>query len=105
MPSEEDPLLPWDKGAPEIHGSRASSLHDNSNTFNERTTEEDDQQRQQPASRGKSLEVVIYFIIYVALLLFSGKFFLGQLGDQRPEPKTLEERIDRVLSDTPLIGT
>lgn len=105
MPSEQDPLLPGDKGAPEIHGSRASSIYDNSFTVNERPTEEDGQQRQQPASRGKLLELVIYFAVYVALLFVSGSFFLGQLGDQRPEPKTLEERVDRVLSDTPLIGT
>lgn len=46
------------------------------------------------------------FILDVALLLFLGLIFLGQFPSaKKPKPKTLEDRVNAILSATPLIGT
>lgn len=95
--------MPQNRSAPEVQGGSRSPIY-NGYTYNEADAEEGDQQRQRRASNGKPWELVIYFVAYVALLFFAGNFIFGR-EDQRPEPKTLEERVDRILEDTPLIGT
>jgi hypothetical protein len=105
MSSEQDPLLPHGRAAPEIHGSRAPSIN-NGYTSTERAIQEDDQQRQRAANYRRLLNWVVFFIIVVALLFFTDKYFLRRLpDDKRSQPSTVEERVDRILSATPLIGT
>lgn len=101
MPSEQDPLLPQNKGAPEITGSPTLSIYGNNCIENGETTEDGGNQRRQTARSERSYGFLIIFIVICFALLF----YLGQfLGDRRPTPKTLEERVNRILSDTPLIG-
>jgi membrane dipeptidase len=102
MPSEQDPLLPQDKGAPEIIGSRAPSIYGNNYIGNGETTEDDGSQSHQATRSERSYKfLMIVIVIYFALLVYLSQF----IGDWRPAPKTLEERVNRILSDTPLIGT
>jgi membrane dipeptidase len=102
MTSEQDPLLPQDKGAPEIYGSRAPSIHTGYASTEEPVPEEDDNQR----FRRNLLASVKFILVDVALLLLFGLIFLGRFpGDTKQEPETLEERVDAILSNTPLIGT
>jgi hypothetical protein len=101
MTSEQDPLLPQDKGAPEIYGSRAPSIHNGYASTEEPVPEEDDQR-----FRRILLASVKFILVDVALLLLFGLLFLGRFpGDTKQEPETLEERVDAILSNTPLIGT
>jgi membrane dipeptidase len=96
-PTEEDPLLPKTKGAPEIQGSRPQSI-------NHELIGEDSSQRQQTGFGGL-IHCVIGILFFVLLFLTLAPEALDDfLGDRRPTPKTLEERVDRILTDTPLIG-
>ena len=101
MASEQDPMLPQDRGAPEIYVSRAPSIYNGCGFTNEAITEEDNDQR----LRRNLLAYVKFFIVVIALLFSLGLLLLGQFpGDEKQELKTLEERVDAILSDTPLIG-
>jgi membrane dipeptidase len=104
MPTEQDPLLPKDKGAPEIHGSRSPSIN-NEYISSEGAAEEDGTRHRQSPSDWSTVGFVICFLACMLLLLFSDDFLGQLLGDKRPQPKTIEERVNRILSDTPLIGT
>ena len=99
--TEVDPLLPNDKRAPEIQGSRPQSIND------EYVIEEqvsDDERR--PRRNGFADFMAMVF----GICFFAGLFFIlfpgGDLfGDEQPKsPKTLDERVTRILEDTPLIG-
>jgi membrane dipeptidase len=95
--AEQDPLLPNDKGAPEILGSRPQSINYEEET---EVSEEDEKPQRQLFSDALPL---IFSICILVILAFT---FLSEdtNGSQRPEPKTIEQRVNRILTDTPLIG-
>jgi membrane dipeptidase len=101
--TEQDPLLPKDKGAPEIHGSRPQSIKNVGNDANEEAEvfEDDDD-----TPRRKILGDIMPLIFGLCLLFSLALIFLPEdiFGDQRPVPKTVEQRVNKILTDTPLIG-
>ena len=97
--TEQDPLLPKGKGAPEIQGSRPQSINDE-----EQVSDDDNQPRRNGLSDFMAIIFGICFFGSVFLILFPGGPLGDLFGDQRPAPKTLEERVNRILEDTPLIG-
>lgn len=98
--TEVDPLLPNDKGAPEILGSRPQSINDGGNE--EQGLE--DNLRHNVRSNIMPIIFGICFFASISLVLFPDGFLGRLLGDRRPVPKTLEQRVNRILEDTPLIG-
>lgn len=100
--SEQDPLLPKDKQAPEIQGSRPSSIQGIED-------EEAASKRFSEPAKGTSSGIVALLVGTCVLLLFSVLVFPESFGrtlpdDQKPLPKTLEQRVSRILANTPLIG-
>ena len=98
--TEQDPLLPKDKGAPEIHGSRPQSINNVGNEEAEVFEEDDDPPRR------KILGDIMPLIFGLCLLFSFALIFLPEdiLGDERPVPKTVEQRVNKILTNTPLIG-
>jgi hypothetical protein len=95
--TEQDPLLPRDEGAPEIHGSRPQSInYEETEVF-----EEDEKPQRQP------FKDVLPLIFGICILLSLAFIFLPEdtSRGQKPEPTTIEQRVNRILTDTPLIGT
>jgi hypothetical protein len=101
MSAEEQSLLPQSKGAPEIYGSRPPSL--NNGTGSNEEAAEWNAYRPRPSSRNwpATLSLGLLFVGLVVLLLSQQPL---ELPSPRPEPGTIEERVNRILSDTPLIG-
>ena len=101
--TERDPLLPNDKRAPEIQGSRPQSIN-NEYAIEERVSDDDNS----PQRNGLNDLMAVIFGICLFGILFLVVFPDGPLGDlfgdRRPTPKTLEDRVNRILEDTPLIG-
>lgn len=105
MPSELDPLLPQTKSAPEISGygfsERANSLVQGL---------EDPEDSTSPSSNtGSSLSrIIALFTIVVSLSLFIAFVLSGSSKskdeDQRRDNSTIAARVDKILSQTPLIG-
>ena len=103
--NEGDPLLPKDKGAPEIQGSRPQSIH-NEYVIEEQGSDDDDRPRRNGLNDFVAILFAICFCASIFLILLFPDGTLGDLfGDKRPAPKTLKERVNRILEDTPLIGT
>src|SRR5271168_887395 len=102
--TERDYLLPKDKPAPEILGSRPQSINDIGVTETE-ALDNDDGPR--PRSINDWMAIVFGLCVFVSLVfVLSPHGFLDAiLGDRRPVPHTVEQRVDRILMDTPLIGT
>ena len=98
--TEQDPLLPKDKGAPEIHGSRPQSIKNVGNEEAEVFEDDDD------TPRRKILGDIMPLIFGLCLLFSFALIFLPEdiLGDERPVPRTVEQRVNKILTDTPLIG-
>ena len=98
--TEQDPLLPKDKGAPEIQGSRPQSIKDVGVQEAEVCEHDDD------IPRRKIFGDIMPLIFGFCLLFSFALIFLpeGILGDERPVPRTVEQRVNRILTDTPLIG-
>ncbi|KAL2068546.1 hypothetical protein VTL71DRAFT_14883 [Oculimacula yallundae] len=95
-PSEQDPLLPGDKRSPEIHGSRPESFSD------EYLKEEliDDEQPKSSTSSNFAPMILGLCILSCLFLIFMPSEIPG---DDRPAPKTIHQRVNRILEDTPLI--
>jgi membrane dipeptidase len=102
MPYQEtDPLLPRNRPAPEIQGSRPPSI-------NEVTTENAISPDAGSARRSRmglgdiyALLVGLIILAFFAILLFPNGF-KDVLGN---EPQTIDERVNSILTRTPLIGT
>jgi membrane dipeptidase len=101
--SEQDPLLPKNKGAPEIQGSRPQSI--NNDDVQEAAPEK--QIRRNAPGNFSIVPLIFAFCFFLSLgLFFFGDEVLEDLfPEKRPNPKTIEERVSRILSDTPLIGS
>jgi len=101
--SEQDPLLPKDKQSPEIQGSRPQSLN-NVVYVTETERNDKDEENQREGINNLRFFILLIFLISAFALLIWVPDPSAWLGDTRPEPKTIEERVNRILSDTPLIG-
>ena len=101
--TEQDPLLPKDEGAPEIHGSRPQSIK---NVGNEEAQEAEVFEDDEDSSRRQILANIMPFIFGLCLLISFALIFLPEniFGDEKPVPKTVEQRVNQILADTPLIG-
>ena len=106
--TETDPLLPNDKGAPEIQGSRPQSINNEYLPISEEQAPEDENrlQRESLSEGPRNFVPIVFMFIFFSFIFFI--IFPGDLGDlfgdKRPIPKTLDERVTRILEDTPLIG-
>jgi membrane dipeptidase len=100
--SEQDPLLPKDAGAPEIQGSRPQSIKN----VGAQEAEVFEDVQDDNTQRRKILGDIMPLIFGLCLLLSFVLIFLPEdiLGDRRPVPRTIEQRVNRILTDTPLIG-
>ena len=96
--SEQDPLLPKDKGAPEIHDSRPQSISD--------VTVQEVLEKDEDMPRRHSFGSLMPVILGLCLVLSFAFLFLSKdtLGDERPAPRTIEQRVSKILTNTPLIG-
>jgi hypothetical protein len=106
MSSEEDPLLPRNKGAPEIH---YGSVADNS--YEQQGQEVDDKGTQLSDSRSSPLRafftlftIVVSFALLITFLTPDGIHIPSWKDPFRTEPRSLEARVNKILSENPLIG-
>ena len=101
--SEIDPLLPNHKRAPEIQGSRPQSIN-NEYVIEEQVSDDD----ARPHRKGFNDIMAVIFVICLFVSMYFVLFHDGSLGDlfgdERPSPRTLDERVTRILDETPLIG-
>lgn len=97
--TDQDPLLPKGDGSPEIHGSRPQSINNVSGTFEKNEIG----QPTRVSIKGLPTFIVsLCFVLGISLMLFP--YLDGLLGEIRPHPSTIEERVNRILTETPLIG-
>jgi membrane dipeptidase len=99
--SEQDPLLPKNKGAPEIQGSRPQSI--NNDDVQEAAPEK--QIRRNAPGNFSIVPLIFGFFLSLGLFFFGDEVLEDLFPEKRPNPKTIEERVSRILSDTPLIGS
>ncbi|KAG0645298.1 dipeptidase [Hyphodiscus hymeniophilus] len=101
---EVDPLLPNDKRAPEIQGSRPQSINDEY-IIEEQVSDDKRELRRKRNGLADLMALVfgIAFFASIILVLFPDGPLGDLFGDKPPTPKTLDERVTRILEDTPLI--
>src|SRR5579862_5713943 len=105
---ETDPLLPNDRPAPEIsaYGSPADAESAESpqhayNSDEELAVVDSAEAGQQPSASPKSFFLTAVTALVWAAILAAAIFPARSIWRGRP---TIAERVDRILSDTPLIG-
>ena len=98
--TEQDPLLPR---APEIQGSQPQSFNDFLAEEQQLNDEKERERRPIKDLVVPALLIVLTLLIFCRSLALNGVFD-EILGSIRPEPRTIEERVSRILTDTPLIG-
>ena len=103
--SEQDPLLPNDKQAPEIQGSRPQSFKDVTVSQAElgHTPQADASNDEHTRSTFNDI-----FVLFLGLCFFLTLGFMfvpdDALGGWEPGPRTIEQRVNKILTNTPLIG-
>ena len=109
--TEEDPLLPRERPAPEIHGSRPQSIKEDYITSEPDGLATDaygklDVGRRNRRTFSDYMAMALGLCILSALILMAipQTFFGDIFGDRRPGPQTIEQRVNKILTDTPLIG-
>lgn len=98
---ETDPLLPRNKPAPEIQGSRPQSINE---VGAEDTISPDVGSTSKPRLGMGDIYALLFGLItlaFFAILLFPDGF-KDVLGDG---PQTIDERVNSILTRTPLIGS
>lgn len=104
---ETDPLLPRDKPAPEIQGSRPQSIIYNDDAYQpdslnaEARAREDDEPSQ--AINVLGLIIALFTACGIALILFP-ELLRALMREMPSKPQTIDQRVNRILSETPLIG-
>jgi membrane dipeptidase len=102
--TEQDPLLPRDKGMPGIRDSHPPGINRNG----EHTTNH--ASRKSRNAFNDSMTVVLALCSAIIFtMLFLPTNLIGGLFDHRwrfghQEPLSIQERVNRILTDTPLIG-
>jgi membrane dipeptidase len=97
---ETDPLLPRNRPAPEIQGSRPQSINE---VGNEDAISPDTEITSKPRMGLGDIYALLLGLIalaFFAVLIFPNGF-KEVLGDG---PQTIDERVNSILSRTPLIG-
>jgi len=107
--TEEDPLLPRDRQAPEIHGSRPQSIKEDyiiSETDQLSNDDELDVGRRNRRTFSDYMGMVLGLCVFSSLILMTipDGIFRDIFRDRRPAPQTIEQRVNKILTDTPLIG-
>jgi len=104
--TEQDPLLPKDQPAPEIHGSRPQSIRDVSDGKQiddaEISSVAEDFDRPSRRDFRELIPIILGICVFISFTLISLPTNIP--GDERPVPRTIDERVNRILTDTPLIG-
>ncbi len=103
--SDQYPLLPNDKQAPEIQGSRPQSVKD-VNALDDSAAEQGqvDDTSDEPTRTAFS-DILVLFLALCFFLTF-GFLFVPEdvLDGWQPGPRTIEQRVTKILTNTPLIG-
>jgi membrane dipeptidase len=107
--TEEDPLLPRDRQAPEIHGSRPQSIkEDYITTETDQLSNDDELDVGRPNRRNFSdyMGLILGLCIFSSLILITTPeaIFRDIFGDRRTGPQTIEQRANKILTENPLIG-
>jgi membrane dipeptidase len=101
--SEVDPLLPNDRQAPEIQGSRPQSfkgVNDSEPELGEVRHPGDDEHR-----RNTFNDVLVLILGLCVFLTLAFTFVPDNVFDGwQPGPRTIEQRVNKILTNTPLIG-
>ncbi|ESZ94618.1 hypothetical protein SBOR_5029 [Sclerotinia borealis F-4128] len=96
--TEQDPLLPRDKPSPEINGSRPQSIND---------VEQEDSHGKLPFNDLMAVVLGLCSILILTMLILPDGFIDDIFHHGWPfghqEPKTIEERVNKILTETPLI--
>ncbi len=99
--SEQDPLLPKNAPAPEIQGSRPQSLKDVTVSRAE-LGEAEAEAKPRPRAFNDILAVILGLCFFATVaFIFVPDDILDGL---QPEPRTIEQRVNKILANTPLIG-
>lgn len=97
--TERHPLLPRHKQSPEIQGGEVKSFVDANPT---EAAPGDEKASGRPRCTSNDLGAVLLAICIVCSLAM---LFLPEgTGDQRPGPRTISQRVNKILESTPLIG-
>ncbi len=99
--TEQDPLLPKDEPAPEIHDSRPQSINNVYIVNTEDVVEvPDNDVEQRTKSINDLLAMIFGLCLFLTLVLtfLPADFFGGLLG--KPARLTVEQRVNKILNDT-----
>lgn len=100
--SEQDPLLPNDKQAPEIQGSRPQSFKD--------VTVSEAERGEVPGNDDIPARIafndILILMLGLCFFLVLGFMFVPDdaLDGWQPGRRTIEQRVNNILTSTPLIG-
>lgn len=100
--SEQDPLLPKSSSAPEIHGAQSHSLNNVDIVEVHVTLEEETPHRERSLNNVLAVVFGICLTLSLVLAALPDDFYKGLLP--KPTPKTIGQRVSKILEDTPLIG-
>jgi membrane dipeptidase len=100
--SEQDPLLPNDKQAPEIQGSRPQSLKD----VTVAEAERGEVSRNDDIPARIAFNDILIMMLGLCFFLVLGFMFVPDdaLDGWQPGRRTIEQRVNLILTSTPLIG-
>lgn len=99
---EQDPLLPRDDSAPEIHGSRPQSINDVGN-YDRDAFDAYDEKPKRSISSYCFLTAFSLLVIWIVLPELAN--FIRDSGPHRvPTSRNIDERVNSILTQTPLIG-
>jgi membrane dipeptidase len=105
MPCREtDPLLPRDKPAPEIQGSRPQSINDVVDRDEPRWNEDSAAESRMGFGDIFALMMGVTTLVFFLVLLFPNGW-KSIWGDGLWGPHTIDERVNSILTRTPLIGS
>ncbi|TVY81844.1 Dipeptidase sirJ [Lachnellula suecica] len=101
--TEQDPLLPGDKQAPEIQGSRPQSIRAQYLSAETEELSNDGLPTWKPWKNFTGIILVICIYGILIVLYTQESLLRGIFGDGTPEPKTIDQRVTQILTNTPLI--
>lgn len=117
MPSETDPLLPKRETAPEISGHGFSSPSQSQYQIQNEVVDspeymESESEQNPPSSYGNISPLRSIFAIFVVVvglaifvsLVMPGAFEFPWVKFPKDDTLTVKARVDKILSETPLIG-